>query len=191
MWMLLHNSRNHSECGIRVSPSRENGTRSSWPFLIAVVGLYGCGASETAENESTGATGQASAGCTVISGCPPTDPADPAPAADRHAPSTPTGLRGGAASPSQIDLSWTASTDNVAVTGYRVYRNGVLLATLGNVIVHQDNGRSASTTYSYTVQAFDAAGNASAQSTAAIVTTPAAPDTVAPSTPIARGTTSS
>ena len=102
---------------------------------------------------------------------------------DRAAPSTPTGLSGSAASPSQINLGWTASTDNVAVTGYRVYRNGVLLATLGNVIAYQSTGLSVSTTYSYTVQAFDAAGNASAQSPAVIVTTPATPDTAAPSTP--------
>jgi chitodextrinase len=145
-------------------------------LLIAVVGLYGCGASETAENGS--AAGTATGPCVI--GCPPpTEQGDN----DRVAPSTPTGLSGSAASPARINLGWTASTDNVAVTGYHVYRNGVLLATLGNVIVHQDNGLSASTTYSYTVQAFDAAGNASAQSTAVIVTTPAAPDTVAPSTP--------
>ena len=106
-----------------------------------------------------------------------------APRPDRDAPSTPTGLTVSAVSPSQINLAWTASTDNVAVTGYRVYRNGVLLATLGNVGAYQSTGLSASTTYSYTVQALDAAGNASAQSTAAIVTTPATLDTVAPSTP--------
>ena len=105
------------------------------------------------------------------------------PQTDTDAPSTPTGLSGSAFSPSQINLGWTASTDNVAVTGYRVYRNGVLLATLGNVVAYQNTGLSASTTYSYTVQAFDAAGNASAQSTAVIVTTPAVLDTVAPSTP--------
>jgi chitodextrinase len=144
--------------------------------LVALVGLYGCGASETAENGQ--ATGTATAPCVI--GC---SPGTEQGTNDRDAPSTPTGLSGSAASPARINLGWTASTDNVAVTGYRVYRNGVLLGTLGNVIVHQDNGLSASTTYSYTVQAFDAAGNASAQSTAVIVTTPAAPDTVAPSTP--------
>ena len=146
-------------------------------FLIALVGLYGCGASETAENGS--ATATAAGPCLI--GCAPGEEQG---GEDRTAPSTPTGLTGSAASPSQINLSWAASTDNVAVTGYRVYRNGVLRATLGNVTVHVDNtGLSASATYSYTVQAFDAAGNASAQSTAAIVTTPATPDTVAPSTP--------
>src|SRR5512134_1823132 len=117
--------------------------------LIAGVGLYGCGASEPAENGSATATGTGP----CLLGCAPGAEQG---AEDRTAPSTPTGLTGSAASPSQINLSWTASTDNVAVTGYRVYRNGVLRATLGNVTVHVDNtGLSASTTYSYTVQAFD------------------------------------
>jgi chitodextrinase len=86
-------------------------------------------------------------------------------------------------SPSQISLSWTASTDNVAVTGYRVYRGGSLLVTLGAVASLQNTGLSPSTSYSYTVQAIDAAGNASAQSAAASATTPAASDTAAPSVP--------
>jgi chitodextrinase len=145
--------------------------------LIGLIGLYGCGASETAQSSGS-AAGTTTEPCLI--GCP----ASEQPEQDRISPSTPTGLNASAASPSQINLRWTASTDNVAVTGYRIYRNGVLRATLSNVSVHVDNtGISASTTYSYTVQAFDAAGNASAQSTAAIVTTPPTPDTVAPSTP--------
>ncbi|TMG79620.1 MAG: hypothetical protein E6H75_00385 [Betaproteobacteria bacterium] len=98
------------------------------------------------------------------------------------APSAPTGLLASAVSSSQIDLSWTASTD-VGVTGYRVHRGGVLLATVGAVTAYQNAGLSASTTYFYTVQAFDAAGDASIQSASAIATTQAAPDTQAPSVP--------
>jgi chitodextrinase len=105
------------------------------------------------------------------------------PVVDTTAPSTPAGLSASAVSASQISLSWTASTDNVAVTGYRVYRGGALLTTLGAVTTLQNTGLNASTTYSYTVQALDAAGNASGQSAAASATTPAAPDTTAPSTP--------
>ncbi len=104
-------------------------------------------------------------------------------AADTVAPSTPTGLLASAVSSSQINLSWTASTDNVGVTGYRVYRAGALLVTLGAVTTYQNTGLSASTSYSYTVQAIDAAGNASAQSASASATTQAAPDTIAPSVP--------
>ena len=149
--------------------------------LLIAVGLYGCGGgSETAENGS--ATGSVT-GCPPFGICSAEGQGESNPQTDTDAPSTPTGLSGSAASPSQINLDWTDSTDNVAVTGYRVFRNGVLLATLGNVSAYQNTGLSASTTYSYTVRAFDAAGNASAQSAAAIVTTPAVPDTVAPSTP--------
>jgi chitodextrinase len=105
------------------------------------------------------------------------------PLPDTTAPSAPTGLLASAVSSSQINLSWTASTDNVGVTGYRVYRAGALLATVGAVTGYQNTGLTASTTYSYTVQAFDAAGNTSVQSASAIATTQTAPDTQAPSVP--------
>jgi len=59
----------------------------------------------------------------------------------------------------------------VAVTGYRIYRGGILLVTLGNVTTYQNTGLSASTMYSYTVQAIDAAGNASIISTTASAAT--------------------
>jgi chitodextrinase len=87
-------------------------------------------------------------------------------------------------SSSQINLSWTASTDNVGVTGYNIYRGGTLIATLGAVTAFQNTGLAASTTYTYTVRAFDAAGNVSVSSSSASATTQAVPDTTAPSTPV-------
>ena len=60
-----------------------------------------------------------------------------------------------------IDLSWTQSTDNVGVTGYEVYKDGVLEATLGNVLSYRVNGLTSGTTYSFKIKAFDAAGNRS------------------------------
>jgi chitodextrinase len=102
---------------------------------------------------------------------------------DATAPTTPTGLTASAISSSQIVLGWTASTDNVAVTGYQVFRGGVLLTTLGNVPTYQDGGLNAATTYTYRVRAIDAAGNASGLSTSASATTLAAPDTIAPTIP--------
>src|SRR6267154_1755949 len=105
------------------------------------------------------------------------------PVVDTTAPSVPGGLAAVAASSSQINLSWYASTDNVGVTGYRVFRAGTLLATLGAVTTYQNTGLTPSTSYSYTVQAIDAAGNASAQSAAASATTQAALDTTAPTAP--------
>jgi chitodextrinase len=102
-------------------------------------------------------------------------------AADTQAPSVPAGLLSTAVSSSQISLSWNASTDNVGVTGYRVY-NGTLVASPTTTSV-SITGLSASTLYAFTVVAVDAAGNASAPSAPLSVTTPAAPDTTAPTTP--------
>ncbi|NKE71368.1 fibronectin type III domain-containing protein [Candidatus Manganitrophus noduliformans] len=93
-------------------------------------------------------------------------------APDTSAPSVPTGLTGAAVSSSQINLAWNSSTDNVGVSGYRVYRNGVQIATV-SLPSYSNTGLAAGTTYSYTVAAFDAAGNVSAQSAAVSAATPA------------------
>lgn len=82
---------------------------------------------------------------------------------DTTAPTVPTSLSATAISSSQIDLAWTASTDAVGVTGYRVYRGGVQVGT-STINSYSDSGLLASTTYTYTVSAYDAAGNVSAQS---------------------------
>ncbi len=100
---------------------------------------------------------------------------------DTTPPSVPTGLTGTAASSTQASLSWTASTDNVGVTGYKIYRNGTQVAT-SSTANFVDTGLSAGTTYTYAVAAFDAAGNTSNQSSNIQVTTPS-PDTTAPSIP--------
>ena len=92
---------------------------------------------------------------------------------DATAPTVPGALSASAVSSSQINLSWTASTDNVGVTGYNVYRAGVKIGTAPSNS-YQDGGLSASTSYSYNVSAFDAAGNTSAQSAGASATTQAA-----------------
>ena len=87
------------------------------------------------------------------------------PVLDLTAPSTPTSLQATAASTSQINLSWNASTDDVGVTGYMIYRDGALITTTANT-TYEDTGLNPSTTYSYTVSAYDAAGNESGQSSA-------------------------
>ena len=92
---------------------------------------------------------------------------------DTQAPTVPANLRAQAVSSSQINLTWTASTDNVGVTGYRIYRSSTQIATATGT-TYSSTGLSASTAYSYTVSAYDAAGKASGQSTAASTTTHAA-----------------
>ena len=110
---------------------------------------------------------------------------------DTQAPSTPTGLQGNAVSPSAINLSWNAASDNVGVTEYRVRRDGGFVADVA-ATSFGDSGLSANTAYIYTVAARDAAGNESAESSGASITTLAAADTQAPSTPGSlRGTVAS
>jgi hypothetical protein len=105
-------------------------------------------------------------------------------ASDTTAPSVPSSLSATVISSSQINLSWTASTDNTAVTGYSIYRGGTKIAT-ASTNSYSDSGLSASTAYSYTVSAYDAAGNTSAQSSSVSATTQAA--AVSPSTKFTTG----
>ena len=85
------------------------------------------------------------------------------PTTDTVSPSIPANLIATPVSSSQINLSWNASTDNIGVAGYRVYRGGVQIAT-SQTTSYQNIGLTASTTYSYNVLAYDAAGNNSSQS---------------------------
>jgi fibronectin type 3 domain-containing protein len=102
------------------------------------------------------------------------DPATATTPADTSAPTKPSGLTATAVGPHTIDLSWSASNDDVGVTGYTVYRDGSQIAIVGgSTLGYSDTTASPSTTYSYTVDAFDAAGNHSARSDPASATTPA------------------
>jgi chitodextrinase len=91
---------------------------------------------------------------------------------DTQAPSTPSGLSAPSKTATSVTLSWSASTDNVGVTGYDVYR-GSTLAGSSSSTSYTVTGLSASTAYSFTVRARDAAGNTSAASGAVSVTTSA------------------
>jgi len=104
------------------------------------------------------------------------------PASDTTPPTAPANLTATAVSSSQVNLAWTASTDNVGVTGYKVYRNGTLLASTAGTS-YSDTTTVAGTTYGYTVYAYDAAGNVSPASNTATVTTPSQGDTQPPTTP--------
>src|SRR5213076_1255747 len=97
--------------------------------------------------------------------------------ADTQPPTTPSNLTATAVSGSQINLSWTASTDDVGVTGYRVERcqgagctSFAPIATAGGA-TYSDTGLGANTTYTYRVRATDAAGNPSGYSEVASATT--------------------
>lgn len=110
---------------------------------------------------------------------------------DTVAPTAPT-LAASGTTQTATNLSWSGATDNVAVTGYDVYRGATLLATVSGT-TYTATGLTASTTYSFTVKAKDAAGNVSLASNAVSVTTLAnVVDTTAPTAPTlsASGTTS-
>jgi chitodextrinase len=94
----------------------------------------------------------------------------PTSSTDTTPPSVPTNLTANAVSSSQINLSWSASTDNVGVAGYDIYRDGSLVKQT-TTTSYSDTGLALSTTYTYTVAAYDAAGNVSGQSAPASATT--------------------
>jgi fibronectin type 3 domain-containing protein len=91
---------------------------------------------------------------------------------DTTPPTAPTGLTATGSSSTTIDLNWTASTDNFAVTGYKVFRDGgaTEIATVSTTSF-SDTGLAVNSTHSYQVVAFDAAGNQSANSNSASATT--------------------
>jgi hypothetical protein len=108
-------------------------------------------------------------------------------AADTIAPSRPSNVSLVSKSQREIRLKWTASSDNVAVKGYKIYSNGSQVADSTDSLESVYNLQPA-TTYSFTVKAFDAAGNYSSASTAFSATTLASttttPTPTEPTTPL-------
>jgi uncharacterized repeat protein (TIGR03806 family) len=105
---------------------------------------------------------------------------------DTTAPSVPTGVQAAAQSSTSIQVSWAASTDDVAVAGYRIFRNGstTIHATVSSGTSYTDTGLTPATSYSYQVRAFDTAAtpNVSGLSTPAASATTLS-DTTAPGVP--------
>ncbi|MGW9206887.1 discoidin domain-containing protein [Embleya sp. NPDC055664] len=91
---------------------------------------------------------------------------------DTTAPSAPTSPKVTGTTPTGVSLAWTASTDNVGVTGYDILRDGVAVGTSVGT-TYTDTGLTTGVSYSYTIRAKDAAGNLSAPS-AAVIGTPQA-----------------
>ncbi|MEV5987903.1 endo-1,4-beta-xylanase [Streptomyces sp. NPDC052051] len=89
---------------------------------------------------------------------------------DTTPPSAPSGLTVTGTTATSVSLKWTASTDNVGVTGYDIYRGSTKVGSATSTS-YTDTGLTASSTYSYTVKAKDAAGNTSAASSAVTATT--------------------
>jgi hypothetical protein len=99
---------------------------------------------------------------------------------DTQSPTAPSNLKGQAVSSSQVNLTWTASTDNVGVQWYRIFRDGAQVS-ITNATNYSDLNLKAQTAYVYSVRAYDAVGNASQSSNPISVTTLAV--TSGPTTP--------
>jgi fibronectin type 3 domain-containing protein len=91
---------------------------------------------------------------------------------DTTPPSDPSGLTATATYKTNIDLSWNASSDNIGVTGYKIYRDGGHLTDVGPQLTYSDGNVLAGSTHTYTVKAIDAAQNESGHSNQATATTP-------------------
>ncbi len=90
--------------------------------------------------------------------------------ADLTPPSIPTGLASSAITATSFDVSWNVSTDNIGVTGYEIFVDGVLKGTSATTSF-SISGLAISTVYAITVKAKDATGNLSAASSTLNVTT--------------------
>ncbi|RDH83782.1 MAG: hypothetical protein DIZ80_06490 [endosymbiont of Galathealinum brachiosum] len=104
---------------------------------------------------------------------------------DTLAPSTPTNLRYSSSSliSTSVQLLWDTSADNIAVAGYKIYRDGVQIATTTKLLF-TDTELQPSTNYQYTVSAFDNAGNNASSNALSITTTASISDNEAPSAPV-------
>ena len=144
--------------GIRISSLTGTGTTfSDLTVAPATTYSYQVSAIDAAGNES--------AKQAVAISVPTTGPAD------TQAPSQPGNLTASAPSSSTVNLSWTASSDDVRVLGYTVSRDGVpLSSTPDDGTTFQDEAATPGTTYTYQVTAFDAAGNDSPTNTVTVTT---------------------
>ncbi len=105
------------------------------------------------------------------------------PPPDTQAPTMPSNVTAVPLSATEVKLAWNAATDNLAVTGYKLYRDNVRIQTVTG-LSFTDATLSAATTYQYAISAIDAAGNESARSAIVSVTTPAVINPPPPPPPV-------
>jgi chitodextrinase len=134
-----------------------------------------CGTSYTLGVDAYDAAGHKSAAATLV--------ASTSACADTQAPTTPSGLFVTAGGATSISLSWSPSFDNVAVTGYGLYVGSTRVTNSGNTLTsYTFSGLACGTSYTLSVDAYDAAGNRSGKASVTSSTSPCS-DTTPPSQP--------
>ena len=96
------------------------------------------------------------------------------PTADITPPTQPTNLASAGVTTTSVSVSWTASSDNVAVAGYGAYRDDALAGSPGSAS-YTFGGLTCGTSYTFAVDAYDAAGNRSAKASLSTSTAACAP----------------
>jgi len=146
--------------------SATTNTSGGYTFSNVNAGTYNISVTATGFNPASG-------NATVTGGQTTTKDFSLTPS-DTQAPTTPTGLTANATGPTTVQLSWTASTDNVAVAGYDIQRDGSVIGSSTGT-TYTDSGATPDTTLTYRVRAKDAVPNYSAWSDPASARTPPAP----------------
>jgi chitodextrinase len=147
------------------SPGTTAGTSYTFASLLCETAYtLGVEAFDAAGNHSPRATLSVS-----TSGCPPPDTSPP---------TTPTGLGATAATETSISVSWNASTDNVGISGYGLYRNGTNTgSTAAGTRTYTFGSLICATSYTLEVDAYDAAGNRSGKASLSASTSACSPPT--------------
>ena len=160
--------------------SAGNGSGTGYSFT----GLM-CGSSYPLSVDAYDAAGNRSAQSTITAATSACSASDSTP------PSVPQGMQVSSSSQTGISIGWNASSDNVGVTGYRLYRNSTLVASTAS-LSYAFTGLTCGTTYGLGVAAFDAAGNASYLAEAVLTATTSACSTSSPpvnsAAPVVSGT---
>ncbi len=157
--------------GYRVYVNGAPAANSTVP--AALLSALTCGTAFTFEVDAADAAGNRSSRARIT--------ASTAACGDTQPPTAPTNVSAASRSATSIALTWSASSDNVGVTGYGLYRGGSLLGSVSTT-TGIFSGLTCNTNYTLAVDALDAAANRS-QKTTVMVSTTACADTSAPSAP--------